>query len=572
MTRFATLTLIIAGIALTGGLYSCVSESNRSSPTLQETTDNTDQNSGENPPTPYVLPEVPQAERQQVSNQYTFNAEAPVPPQCYTKTDGQHNPCYTCHQVYSRENNAEQRMNFLDDGYLQGSYEFSEVGVTNHWANLFVDRNAWLESVTDEGILDYIEQDNYSDLPERLQQSGWTGFVPDLRDYPLASGAFDAQGLALDGSHWVAFNYKPFPGTFWPTNGSTDDVLIRLPAEFRQLNNMFDKDIYYINLTLVELNIKNLESTTLWPVDETRIGADIDQNGVLNTTSKIVKGSSYVGDASTTAVMFQQFPSGAELMHSVRYVGVGENDSIHVPRRMKELRYMRKVAAYTYQQMDNKYWQERKEKFLGQLPSPYWRGDEGFDNALGWYVQGFIEDYDGSLRAQSREENLFCMGCHKNIGTTLDSTFSFGRKVTGGAGWGYINLKGMPDVPSIGENENEILSYLRRVGGGSEFRENPEMFNKWFTAEGEVDSDKVRAADVYTLVAPSRERALALNKAYSHIVRHQSFIHGRDATWQPAQNVISEVTAKTVPLENAYRFFGWELRLDWNPASESQTH
>src|SRR5690606_35647612 len=151
-----------------------------------------------------------------------------------------------------------------------------------------------------------------------------------------------------------------------------------------------------------------------------------------------------------------------------------------------------------------------------------------FDNALGWYLSGFIEDYEGELRPQTYEEGMFCMGCHTSIGTTLDSTFSFARKVPGGQGFRYIDLVGMPDAPSRGEPDTgEILAYLKRAGGGSEFRENDEMRERWFREDGSVDEAKVREADVYTLLAPSRRRALNLNKAYLHIVRHQSYRLGR---------------------------------------------
>ena len=71
------------------------------------------------------------------------------------------------------------------------------------------------------------------------------------------------------------------------------------------------------------------------------------------------------------------------------------------------------------------------------------------------------------------------------------------------------------------------------------------------------------AADVYTLLAPSRRRALDLNKAYFHIVRQQSFRLGRDATWQEATNVLSQIDEAVAPLDAQSRFLGWDLRLDW---------
>ena len=67
----------------------------------------------------------------------TFNPEAPVPPQCYTRTEGRFNPCYVCHQ-----DPMPGRENTLADGALQTEYAFSDVGVTNHWTNLFEDRSS----------------------------------------------------------------------------------------------------------------------------------------------------------------------------------------------------------------------------------------------------------------------------------------------------------------------------------------------------------------------------------------------------------------------------------------------
>ena len=91
----------------------------------------------------------------------------------------------------------------------------------------------------------------------------------------------------------------------------------------------------------------------------------------------------------------------------------------------------------------------------------------------------------------------------------------------------------MPDAANISEPGGEIRNYLKRAGGGSEFRENPEMVDKWYRADGSLNEEAIANADVYTLITPSRERALKLNKAYTHIVRHQSYIHGRDASGIP---------------------------------------
>lgn len=85
------------------------------------------------------------------------------------------------------------------------------------------------------------------------------------------------------------------------------------------------------------------------------------------------------------------------------------------------------------------------------------KGRNGLSNHRGWTILGFIEDEHGELRKQSREEQFFCVGCHKSIGSTIDQTFSFPRKVAGADGWGYIDLTDITDVPNIGEEDGEYL-------------------------------------------------------------------------------------------------------------------
>lgn len=510
-----------------------------------------------------ALPEVNPEQRVLVSNEIITNLEAPIPSQCYTKTESRHNPCYTCHQIYDRSK-GQFRMNDLDDGALQGTYIFSDEGLSNHWQNLFTDRTSWLQQVSDDAIQDYVFSENYSQLAKDLTARNWQGFVPDLQNYHLAADAFDEQGLAKDGSYWVAFNYKPFPGTFWPTNGSTDDVVVRLPKAFRELNGEFNPAIYFLNLSLAELTIKQLTNLEIPTTDEQLVGRDLDGDGQLTSATQLQLQTHYFGDAQSVAVVAQQYPEDTEFMHSVRYVGVKDQGDIVVPPRMKELRYMKKIRALEQQDIRNRYARERKEKGQGELPNFNDHGELGMENGFGWMLQGYIEDYDGKLRPQSHEETMFCMGCHAAVGATIDQTFAFARKVTGAQGWGYINLKGMMDAPSVSEPGGEIMRYLERAGGGSEFRENPEMLQRWFDKEGKVDKAKVAAADVYTLIAPSKERALALNKAYSHIVRHQSYIYGRDATWLPAQNVFTDIDESAPPLAQEFRFYDWDIRLDWS--------
>ena len=490
-----------------------------------------------------------------------YNPEAIIPPQCYTRTAGRFNPCYVCHQ---RE--IPGRENVMNDDDLQVAYSFSDVGMTNHWRNLFEDRSAEIGAVSDDEIRAWVDDDNYSALAPRLQQAGFVGWIPDLDGLERGAAAFDEQGFARDGSHWVAFNYKPFPSTFWPTNGSTDDVMIRLPIRFRtDTGGNHSRDVYLANLAILEAGIKGLDSITVPRVDERRAGADLDGDGRLGVAERIVEPRAYVGSAANEFRDTHLYPAGTEFLHTVRYLGIAEDGEIGASRRMKEVRYMRKSVAYAKQVYARQYELEAHEKELGNMPQYVHLGDHGLDNKFGWSLQGFIEDRHGELRAATYEETLFCMGCHTSVGVTIDKTFGFPRKVDGAPGWGYIDLKGMPDAPSFGEDRGEIAVYLERVGGGGEFRSNPEMFARWFNADGTVARERVaEAADVYALVAPSVERALTLNKAYRAIVLEQDYIYGRDAMPEPPANVythIDNATAPTLPTEFVY---DWDIRLDWS--------
>lgn len=488
------------------------------------------------------------------------NREAIIPPQCYTRTEGLYNPCYVCHQ-----NAKAGQENTMNDGELQLAYSFSEVGLNNHWKNLFRDRRTAVAAISDAEILAWINTDNYSMLPTKLRQAGFSGWIPDLDNLHEGPGAFDDEGFALDGSQWVAFNYKPLPSTFWPTNGSTDDIMIRLPRAFRQDDEgEYSRDTYKANLAIVEANIKGLEQISINAVDETRVGVDLDGDGELATASMLVRPPHYVGAARLEFADTHLYPEGTEFLHTVRYLGFDELGDIAPSRRIKEVRYMRKLVAYRKSVYRRYYQLEGYAKELGRLPQYAYLGDRGLDNGSGWAVQGFIEGHNGELRALAYEENLQCMGCHSSIGATIDKTFGMPRKVDGADGWGYINLRGMPDAPNRGETEGEIATYLKRVGGGGEFRSNDEMFQRWFTADGTADDDRIAAAaDVQALITPSRERALQLNKAYRVLVDEQSFVLGRDATVQPPPNVYEAIDNTITPTLPPDRYFDWDIRLNW---------
>lgn len=496
-----------------------------------------------------------------------YNGESVIPPQCYTKTNGENNPCYACHQSYSDDKN---RPNVMGDGSLQGDYEFSELGVKNHWKNLFVDRRPLIKEISDSQIIQWINQDNYSSFIERQKNDkDWRGEITPIKDLAFPEKAFDELGRARDGSHWVAFNYKPFPSTFWPTNGSTGDAMIRLAEEFRQVQGQFSEDIYFANLGLVELTMKQIDSVSIPAVSELAIGEDINgDNKLTKSVTHVVKRSHYLGDAKDIALAYMLYPQNTEFLHTVRYIGVDENGDIYNAPRMKEVRYMKKHNFKSKQSLSTAYYREAKEKHFEKLPQTRFIGDKGFNNNFGWTINAYIENQEGELRQQHSQELAFCNGCHKSVGSTFDQTFSFPRKVEGAKGWGYINLANQTDVPNLGEQQGEFLTYLDRVGGGDEFRQNKEMLARWFTADGEVDTAKVTSVkSLYELITPSARRALDLNKAYTTIVKEQSYLFGRDATLTEATNVLEFVDDSQTPLKPEHRF-QWDMRLDWQSLSD----
>ena len=89
-----------------------------------------------------------------IEHNEVYNPESVIPPQCYTKTDGVNNPCYACHQSYD---SIEKRPNQMGDGTLQGNYEFSDVGLTNSWKNLFIDRTSLIGGIDDATIKKYVK-------------------------------------------------------------------------------------------------------------------------------------------------------------------------------------------------------------------------------------------------------------------------------------------------------------------------------------------------------------------------------------------------------------------------------
>ncbi|TCJ12264.1 hypothetical protein EZJ19_13070 [Parasulfuritortus cantonensis] len=500
------------------------------------------------------------------------NEAAYIPAQCYTRTqdaDGRaHNPCYACHT-------QPWRPNFVNDASLQLAYDFAEIPRRNRWRNLFKDRRAAIAAIPDEAVLSHIRTSNYLDarghiIPaERLGHvepawdydgNGlWQGFVPDARF------AFDAEGFDRDAqgrpTGWRAFAYYPFLGTFWPTNGSTDDVLIRLAPAFRNdVKGQPDLTVYKTNLAIVEALIRERD-VAIEPVDEAALGGvDLDKDGRIGTARKIAydwaplrkRHMWYVGQAleeqrrGRVHLAAGLYPEGTEFLHTVRYIDVDAAGENRLSARMKEVRYARKRYWATYADLQNLALKEVKEKhdFPDRLRTVRGNIEAGVSNGQGWTYAGMIEDARGELRPQTYEELAFCVGCHGGIGANRDGIFSFQRKFDATAyraGWYHWSQRGLRGTPERlrADGEPEYAYYLRQNGAGDELRANAEVTARFFDTAGRLRPERLAALrqDIAELLYASRERALALDKAYWLIVREQSFADGRDTTIAPSGNV-----------------------------------
>lgn len=503
-------------------------------------------------------------------DKHLTNPTAYIPSQCYTNTldeaGSAYNPCFTCH-VDARVPNY-----IVGDEDLQTEYAFPRAALKNPWTNLFVDRSAAIAAVSDAEIDAYVARSNYFDAdgtitlarklanpPANWDEDGdgaWAGYVPDCHF------DFDAEGFdhAPDGmpTGWRAFAYVPLPGGFWPTNGSTDDVLIRLAEPFRSdETGAYDADIYKVNLAIAEAVIRRAD-VAIDPVDETLFDVDLDKDGTLGIAEKIaydwapLKGRrmSWVGAAKGEKLAAGLFPVGTEFLHTVRYIDVSSGQ-VAMARRIKEVRYGKKTRWQTYADLEEGGLAEAKERaaFPDRIVSFDGDVETGISNGMGWRYQAFIEDADGALRPQSFEETVFCIGCHSGVSVTDDAAYAFPRKLPadtaharGWYHWTQKSIAGTPE-PIRADGRRELLTYLEENGAGDEFRNNAEVIARFIGADGRVTPEAAAALkdDISVLLFPSVERARTLNKAYREIVLEQSYIKGRDAVAQPARNVHREV-------------------------------
>ena len=389
----------------------------------------------------------------------------------------------------------------------------------------------------------------------------WNGYTP---DYYFN---FDSQGFDLNPKSqetgWRSFAYNPFLGDFWPANGSSDDVLIRLhPILQQNSNHQFDREVYRLNLAIVESLIKR-QDVVITAVDEKKYNVDLDKNGELGQASKVVfewnprakKFMSYVGaakeaqKAGSLHLAGGLFPEGIEFLHSVRYLDIKEGRVV-MAQRMKELRYAKKVSWFTYSEIKQLNSSDVTERYHNEDKLHRIGGDfeHGMNSAKGWRYQGFIEDAKGDLRPQSNEETLYCMGCHRDLGATSDGIFSFARKVESNEfqeGWFHWSQKGFKGLKErvLASGEYEYTKYLKHNKSGNAFRTNTSIEDKFFTKNGTLNKRAVAKIhqDISYVILPDTKKTDTMNKAYLSIVKEQSFNKGRDAHVKPLQNVHKEI-------------------------------
>ncbi len=505
------------------------------------------------------------------------NPFAFIPPQCWTKTRDAagtiHNPCYTCHV-------AAPEPNFARDEDLQLSYDFAADAARNPWANLFVDRRPAIAATSDGEILAYVREDNHQapdgslSLAKRLEAPPpewdvngdgiWSGYRPDVWF------AFDEEGFDRDPqgqrTGWRAYAYKPLPGAFWPTNGSADDVAIRLPQAFRErADGIPDDTIYALNLAILESLITQRD-VAIPPTGEGALGVDLDRDGTMGIATRVTFAfdprdgvtMSWVGRAKDELVAERVhlaallFPEGTEFVHSVRYLDVAPDGTVHPASRLKELRYARKLGWRSYTRLMQEAQREMREATLDPDRPERYFGDleRGISNGKGWTLQGFIEATDGTLRPQTYEESLTCVGCHGAIGRNVDSIVSFPRKVPDrSAGDGWYHWSAQRPLAALADSDGEYARYLRENGAADEFRANAEAWSRFTDDQGKLDPAKVAQLGqaIGKLVAPSPARALALNKAYRPLVLEQSFIKGRIPVLEPLDATVHREVEPETP-------------------------
>jgi hypothetical protein len=494
-----------------------------------------------------------------------------IPPACYVDTQGAqgkvHNPCYICHT-------KGKAPNYIDDSDLQLEYSFAKPALVNPWSNLWKDRRAALKKIPDQDISDYVQRDNYrvagnigiakklgSKFPPEWDSNDngiWDGFLPDVH-YNLDVNGFDRDPKG-NYTGWKQYQYAPFPGNFSPINGSVGDAFIRLREDFRvDRQGRFNLRLYGLNLAIVESAIKQ-QTLTVAPFDENDYGVDLDKNGRLNLANTIVfsdqpRAMKLIGKAGELQAHDRihleagLFPESTEFFHSLRYLHVADNGEVTQAARVKEVRYSVKKRWHTPAQLARFAADEINEKAYTPDRPRWVRGNQefGVSNRLAWQYRGFIEDRDGELRPQTHQELVFCVGCHSGIGATTDSNFSFARKFSDGQASYVLNTIGAASYAGAGHgtpDEREVAQIDDLLAEYTSYIQQNHAVNDFRNIRGEfhlpLDAQRMRS-----LLWPTAENAVLMNKAYRLLVQEQSYTAGRDAIIAPLVHMHQELEEGT---------------------------
>ncbi len=461
------------------------------------------------------------------------NPYAQVPAQCYIETSrGTQNACQYCHTNAAYQqglgNNNPQAGLEARIGNLQLEYAFAPydtvapLATVNRWENTLKPEN--LRAVVAAMGIDtatwdmrtYLRTDNwkaaYAQRPGDPKQ--WDAGVQsafrlfpglDPADLPASSDGFVRSQQAKNGfftdvqgwiTGWRAINFMPY-GIFTPMTGSVSGIYIRLPEIFMQREDgSFDLATYAQNLDLLERVI---------------------QGRLLPNDSK-----TYRGKATSVAVERGLYPLGTEFAHPLHYVDVRAEGTRS--QRVKEVRYMYKVRDWQPSQF------RPGEKSEGT--GIYGNDAQGWvDNGAGWLLAGYIEDKNGALRPQTREEMAQCIGCHSGItrtefptftsgtGNTVDSTWAMPRKFAGELGWQEMNYllykadRSTPETVTPGKagqgdplnrelGKGELRYFLETVVGASLYGDMPQAVEK-------VLGQHIRAANGYSADWPALDTTSA---------------------------------------------------------------
>jgi hypothetical protein len=378
----------------------------------------------------------------------SFNKEPSIPAQCWIETGyGTQNACLYCHTDYLADIGHGNAFPLGEDQIL---YSFPSPDLNKVlWRNTIFPQEI-SSRLKEEGIalpnpedVAYVRHDNWQPTFDKVRtgtDTEWLNTGPEefvlfpalnprhlfpfnVKD-PTGGGTHgfvDTDGFVRDEhgdfTGWRAVNFFPY-GIFTPLSGSVSGIYIRLPRAFMTRENRFSRTVYEKNLALLESNIKN----------------------------RLTDQTHYHGDASQIPVTRGFFPVGTEFAHPLHYVDLnadGESGTgldgvaghtgpeFEFPgtrsRRIKEIRYMYKYKEVGIEEITED--AHFESVVIGH------EGQGWVDNNAGWVLAGYIENRQGDLRAQTTEEMMQCIGCHGKVGNTVDSVWSFQRKLPGEDGW-----------------------------------------------------------------------------------------------------------------------------------------